>query len=212
MEAELNGRVEGAGRVALVRRALWLERLTAIWMTVEAGIALGAGVVAHSITLIAFGADSLIELLSACVLLWRLRVELEQGQAFSEDAERRASRIGGVLLVALTLYVLGGAVWSLWRREGQEFSWPGLVLAVVAIPIMYWLARGKRTLADQLGSRALRADAAESVACGYLSAVVVVGLLAQALLGAWWVDGVSALVFVPFLVREAREAFEGDED
>lgn len=208
----MNGKVEGAGRVVLVRRALWLERLTAIWMTVEAGIALGAGVLAHSITLIAFGADSLIELLSACVLLWRLRVELEQGQAVSEDAERRASRVGGALLVALTLYVLGSAVWSLWRGEGQAFSWPGLLLAVVAIPIMYGLARGKRTLADQLGSRALRADAAESVACGYLSAVVVVGLLAQVLLGAWWVDGVSALVFVPFLVREAREAFEGDED
>lgn len=212
MGAGESGRVDGARRAALVRRALWLERLTAVWMTIEAAIALGTGVFAHSVTLIAFGADSLIELLSACVLLWRLRVELEQGQAFSEDVERRASRIGGVLLALLTLYVLGSAIWSLWRGEGQEFALPGLVLAIAAIPIMYGLARSKRTLADQLGSRALRADAAESIACGYLSAVVVVGLIAQALLGAWWVDGVSALIFVPFLVREAREAFEGEED
>ncbi len=181
-------------------------------MTIEAAIALGIGTFAHSVTLIAFGADSLIELLSAFVLLWRLRVELEQGQAFSEEVERRAATIGGVLLVALTLYVLGSALWSLWRGEGQEFALPGLVLAIAAIPIMYGLARGKRALAEQLGSRALRADAAESIACGYLSAVVVVGLIAQRLLGAWWVDGVSALVFVPFLVREAREAFEGEED
>ncbi len=95
-------------------------------------------------------------------------------------------------------------------RPGQAFSVPGFVVAVLALPIMYWLARKKTQIAMAIGSAALRADAAEAIACGYLSAVVVVGLLAQWLIGAWWIDGVSALALVPFLIREAKEAWEAD--
>jgi divalent metal cation (Fe/Co/Zn/Cd) transporter len=158
-----------------------------------------------------FGADSVIELVSAAVLLWRLTVELRRGASCPESIERRAAKIGGSLLVALILYVLTSACWSLWRGEGQEFSIAGITLAIVAIPIMYALEKVKLKIADQIESRALRADAVESIACGYLSVIVVLGLLAQLFVSAWWIDGVSALAFVPFLWREAREVWQSDD-
>jgi divalent metal cation (Fe/Co/Zn/Cd) transporter len=201
-----------ASREELIEKALGLERITIVWMLVEAVVALGSGLAARSLTLVAFGADSIIELLSACLLLWRLGVELRDKGKFSEATERLAAKVGGVLLVALTGYVVLSAIWGLWRRTGQEFSAPGFVLAVLAIPIMYLLARAKRRIADEIESAALRADAAESIACGYLSGVVVIGLLAQLAIAAWWVDSVSAVALTPFLIKEAREAFEGAED
>ena len=195
----------------MVRQAFLLEWLTIIWMVVEMAIALWAGVTAHSVSLIAFGVDSCIELASAGVLLWRLTVEIKQGQDFSEAAEATASRIAGALLFALAAYVVASAGWSLWSREGAEFSWPGFVVTVTAIPAMALLARRKLRVAEALGSRALRADAMESITCGYLSVVVVTGLLAQAVTGAWWVDGVTSLAIVWLLVKEGREAWQGEE-
>jgi divalent metal cation (Fe/Co/Zn/Cd) transporter len=195
-------------RSDLVRRAVRLEWLTAAWMLIEAAVAIGSGVVAHSLSLIAFGVDSLIELASAGVLLWRLHVEIRRGADFSEAVERRASRIGGALLFALAAYVVVSASYGLWMREGQEFSTPGLVLAVLAIPLMWWLAKAKVRVADQIGSRALRADAVESVTCGYLSGVVVLGLFVQLLMpGWWWVDSATSLAIVVLLLKEGREAW-----
>jgi len=199
-------------REGLIKRAFWLEWITAGWMIVEAAVAIFSGVAAQSLTLVAFGADGVIELLSACLLLWRLGVELRQREEFSEATERAAGRVGAALLIALAVYIAGSAVWSLWQRTGQEFSALGLALAMLAIPIMAGLATAKRRLADAIGSAALRADAIESVACLYLSCVVVVGLLAQWAIGAWWVDGVSALALTPFLIKEAHEAWAGDAD
>jgi divalent metal cation (Fe/Co/Zn/Cd) transporter len=198
-------------RRTLIDEALRLEWLTAGWMLIEAAVAIGAGAAAHSLTLIAFGADSVIELLSAGVLLWRLNAELRQGAAFSKATEKQAARAGALLLIALSVYVVASAAGALWSGTGQAFSAPGLVLALLAIPIMVVLAKAKGRIADAIGSAALRADAAESVACLYLSGVVVIGLLAQWALGAWWVDGVSALALTPFLIREAREAWEGED-
>ena len=116
-------------REALIREAFRLEWLTIGWMSVEAAIALVSGIVAGSLVLTAFGLDSLIELASAGVLMWRLSVELRHGQTFSEDAERAASRIAGGLLFALAVYVTIAALWSLWTRQGEGFSgralsWP----------------------------------------------------------------------------------------
>lgn len=179
-------------------------------MIIEAAVAIGSGQAAHSLTLTAFGADSVIELLSACLLLWRLQIELRRGQEFSEQAEHRAARAGAILLCLLTVYVIGGATWGFWQHHGQEFSFAGFVVGLVAIPFMYGLARAKRRIADSIGSSALRADAAESIACLYLSAVVVAGLAVQRMTGAWWVDGASALALAPFLVHEAREAWESE--
>ncbi len=197
-------------RQLLIHRAFVLEWLTLGWMLIEAVVAIAAAVGAHSLSLLAFGVDSLIELASACVLLWRLRVELKLGHTFSEQAERTASRIGGGLLFGLALYVVVSAALSVWHGRGQEFSPPGLALTIAAIPIMWWLARKKLAIADQLRSGALRTDAAESIACGYLSAAIVVGLLAQLLLAAWWVDAATSLAIVFFLVKEGREAWRGE--
>jgi divalent metal cation (Fe/Co/Zn/Cd) transporter len=198
-------------RAALTRRALRLEWLTVAWMIVEGAVAIGAGMAAASLTLTAFGLDSMIELASACVLIWRLNVELRDRQAFSELAERTASKIGGGLLFALAAYIVAGAIWSFWTRHGEAFSFPGLIVALLAIPIMTLLARRKMAIATKLGSRAMRADAVESITCGRLSLVVVIGLIANLLLGAWWVDAVTSLAIVWFVVKEGREAWQGEE-
>jgi divalent metal cation (Fe/Co/Zn/Cd) transporter len=180
-------------------------------MVVEAAIALAAGLMAGSVSLIAFGVDSLIELASAGVLIWRMVVELRHGEAFARAAERRASRIGGALLFALAAYVVLAAGWSLWTRQGAEFSSPGLFVSLATIPVMWLLSRQKLRVADALGSRALRTDAVESITCGWLSFVVLIGLLAQIALGAWWVDAATSLVIVWLLVKEGREAWQEEE-
>ena len=197
--------------LALIKQAFQFEWLTVSWMVIEAAVAIGAGVTAGSLVLLAFGLDSVIELISAGVLIWRLSVELRHGKAFSETAERTASRIGVALLFSLAAYVVISAGWGLWHRQGEAFSPVGLVLALLAIPVMRYLARRKIDLADKLTSRAMRADAMESITCGWLSLVVVVSLAAQALLGAWWVDPVGSLAIVWLLVKEGREAWSGDE-
>jgi divalent metal cation (Fe/Co/Zn/Cd) transporter len=149
-------------------------------------VALAAGLAAGSLTLMAFGLDSAIELASAGVLIWRLNVELRDGQGFSERTERTARRSEAVLLFTLAAYIVAGAARSLWTRHGEAFSLPGLIVALLAMPIMTLLARRKIAIATQLGRRAMGADAAESITCGWLSFVVVVGLLADLVLGAWW--------------------------
>ena len=194
----------------MVRQAFRLEWFTVAWMSVEAVVAITSGVEAHSVPLTAFGIDSVIELLSAGVLIWRLTAELRQGEEFSHRTEHTASRIGGFLLFALTAYIVVAAAWGLWTRQASEFSLPGLTITALAIPIMYTLARRKLEVARQLGSRALRADAIESLTCGWLSLVVVVGLVANLLVGAWWVDAVTSLGIVWLVLKEAREAWAGE--
>jgi divalent metal cation (Fe/Co/Zn/Cd) transporter len=198
-------------RAALIRQAFRLEYITLGWMTIEAAVAIGSGVAAGSLTLTAFGVDSLIELASATVLIWRLNVELRHGQTFAGNAERTASRIGGALLFALAAYVVASAGWKFWMRQGAEFSLSGLVISALAIPIMYFLARQKLQVANALGSRALRADAVESITCGWLAFVVVGALIAQLLVGAWWVDPLASLGVVWFVIREGREAWQGED-
>ena len=197
-------------RAVLIQQAFRLEYITLAWMTIEAAVAIGSGVAADSLILTAFGIDSLIELASATVLVWRLVVELRNGQTFAENAERTASRFGGALLFALAAYVVASAGWKLWTQQGAEFSLSGLIISVLAIPTMYFLARRKLQLANALGSRALRADAVESVTCGWLAFVVVGALVAQLLVDAWWVDASASLGVVWFVIREGREAWQGE--
>jgi len=205
--AERTPAFDAGARARLVRSAFILEWITLAWVILEAGAGLWAGWHARSISLVAFGADSVIEALSACVLLWRLNVELRDGAAFSQATERMASRLSGALLFALAAYVVLSAAWGLWTREGQDFSALGLAITVATIPAMYLLARRKLAIAEKIGSPALRADAMESIACGWLSFVVVAGLLAQLALGAWWIDSVTSLAIVYFLIKEGREAW-----
>jgi len=117
----------------------------------------------------------------------------------------------GALLFLLAAYITVAAVWRLWNGTGEEFSWPGFIVALIAIPAMRYLARRKISIAQTIGSPALRADAIEAVTCGWLSLVVVISLAAQWLLGAWWIDGIGSLAIVWFLVKEGREAWSGDE-
>jgi divalent metal cation (Fe/Co/Zn/Cd) transporter len=195
----------------MVRQAFWLEYLTLAWMTVEAIVGIGSGIAANSLTLIAFGIDSLIELASAGVVIWRLTVELRYGQALAEGTEQIASRIGGALLFLLAAYVLASAGWKLWTRTGAEFSLSGLVLSALAVPIMYFLSRRKLMVAESLQSHALRTDAIESISCGWLAFVVIAAFLAQSAIGAWWIDPLASLGIVGFLIREGQEAWTGDE-
>jgi divalent metal cation (Fe/Co/Zn/Cd) transporter len=123
-----------------------------------------------------------------------------------------ASRIDGALLFGLAKDVVFAAGSSLWTRPGANFSWPGLIVGVAAIPVMWFLSRRKLRIADPLGSGALRTDAAESITCSWLSLVVVVGLLAQLTLGAWWIDSITSLAIVWLLVKEGREAWQKEED
>jgi len=197
-------------RHPLVREAFRLEWITIGWMVVEAVAAIGSGIVSGSLVLLAFGLDSIIELISAGVLMWRLSVELRHGQVFSENAERIAGRIGGALLFVLAAYVVVAAGWNLWTQHHGEFSAPGFIVTLMAIPIMRYLATRKIDLADRLGSRALRTDAVESITCGWLSVVAVVSLGAQAIFEVWWIDSAGSLVILWFLIKEGREAWQGD--
>ncbi|MDE2111214.1 MAG: cation transporter [Alphaproteobacteria bacterium] len=210
MASHMKADTPAAERTILVRQAFRLEGFTIAWMTIEAAAAIAAGVVAQSLLLLAFGIDSVIELASACVLLWRLSVELRDGGTFPEEVERRAGRIAGGLLFALAVYVTAAAGWGLWQRHTAEFSLPGLVIAAAAIPVMYFLSKRKLAIAEKLGSRALRADAFEGIACGWLSFTVAIGLIAQLALQIWWVDSVASLAVVYFLVKEGREAWEDE--
>lgn len=201
---------ESAARRKDIGAAFRLEYLTMGWMILEIAVAIWSGLAAHNLSLLAFGIDSVIELVSAGVLTWRLSVELRHGSRFSQQAERTASRIAGGLLLLLALYVALAAGWSLWARHAAAFSTAGLAVTVAAIPLMYVLSLKKLQVAERLGSRALRADAVEAIACAYLALAVVLGLLIELLTGAWWIDSVTSLVIVWLLVREGHEAFEDE--
>jgi len=193
--------------------ALRLEAVTIAWMVVEAAVAIGAGLAAKSLLLIAFGVDSLIELGSACLLYWRLSREsraVPGSEASLEVIERRTAKIGGYLLYALALYVLVQGVYGLLHGHSAQNSWWGIAITTIAALGMPILAKAKLRIADEIGSRALRADGIETLTCGYLAIATLVGLLANALLRWWWLDSVAALLLVPFLVKEGREAIKGE--
>jgi len=196
-----------------MKAALRLEGLTLAWMVLEASVSIGAGVAAHSVLLLAFGADSIIELASAGLLYFRLSKEAHAepaDMAGIEALEQKASRIGGWLLCILALYVVLQSGYGLLHRHMAEISLPGLAVAVVAAFGMPVLAKAKLRLADEIGSKALRADAMETFTCGFLSWVLLAGLGANALLHWRWLDSVAALALVPFLIKEGWEAISGE--
>src|SRR5881397_2282795 len=202
-------------RSADVRLALRLTYITIGWMTIEGAASLLLGWASKSLLLEAFGIDSLIELFSGGVLLWRLRVEAT-GPATSEHVEaveRRAARWVGYSLYALVVYVLfnsGYGIFVVKRVTDTHESVWGILIGVVAKVGMPILAAYKLKVAARLNSRALRADAVESITCGYLSIVLMIGLAATWLLGWWWLDSVAALALIPFLIKEARAAITGE--
>ena len=172
-------------------------------MSVEAALSLWAAWTARSPALAAFGGDSAVELLSAVVVLWRFRTHS------AEDAERRAARIAGGLLFALATYVVFASMMSLLGYSAPQTSYLGMAVLVLAAFFMPLLAKEKRRLSALTGSAALRADAAESALCAYLSVIALIGLGVHAIWHITWADPVAALAITPLIVFEAREAIRG---
>jgi divalent metal cation (Fe/Co/Zn/Cd) transporter len=177
---------------------------------VEAAVAIGAGVLARSVLLTAFGIDSVIELVAGGVLLWRLLTEARGGSlARVERAENRAAWVTGVALVLLCLYIVASAAAALLTRTEPDRSYAGIAVAVAAVVGMPILARRKRGIAAEINSAALRGDAACSITCAYMAGTLLIGLVANAALGWWWADSVAALALLYWLGREAHEALQG---
>ena len=159
---------------------------------------------AHSPALLAFGGDSAIELFSAIVVLWRFRAS-----DASEKVEKRAARLAGALLFALAVFVAVTSVTSLLGYSEPKPTFLGITILVAAATIMPWLAKEKRRLSGATGSAALRADAAQSALCAYLSLIALSGLAVNAIWHVKWADPIAALAIIPLVVWEGREAMRG---
>jgi divalent metal cation (Fe/Co/Zn/Cd) transporter len=190
----------------ILRRVVRLQILTAAWMTIEVIVALAAAWTAKSPSLLGFGGDSAVELLSAIVVLWRFRSTTD-----AEKDERLAARVAGVLLFTVAVLVLLSSGLSLLGYREPRTSFVGIVLLFVAAIGMPWLASQKRRLATQIASASLRADATESALCGYLSLIAFAGLLANAIFHAPWADPIAALALIPLIVREGWHAIHSSQ-
>jgi divalent metal cation (Fe/Co/Zn/Cd) transporter len=188
-------------------KALLSEYFTVGWNVIEGIVAIAAGVAASSIALVGFGLDSYIEVASGAVLIWRLRKH-GFGDEEEEEAEKRAVLFVGVTFLLLAIYVLYESGKKLYFHEHPEESLIGIILAAVSLVVMPLLAIYKKKIAEKIHSRALRADALETLACSYLSLTLLLGLGANALFGWWWADPAAALAMIYFLVREGWEAIE----
>jgi len=200
-------------RVALLRRGERLEALSVGYNVAEGIIAIGAGIAAGSAALSGFGGDSLIEVTSAALLWWRLRLE-RQGRAkgTEEVIEQRASRWAGALLLLLAAGIVVEAARQLAMGAEPAPSRIGIFLTALSLAVMPFLAREKLKVAAALRSAAMRADAHEQVACAWLSATTLAGLGLNAALGWWWADPAAAVVMVPLIAKEGWEAWRGEED
>jgi len=188
-----------------IRRIQRVQTVTIAWMSVETAVSLFAAWRARSPALLAFGGDSAIELFSGVVVLWRFRASSTE----HEQAERRAARVAGTLLFALAAFVAVTSVASLLGYSEPELTFLGIAILVAAAVAMPWLAQEKRRLSGATGSAALRADAAQSALCAYLSLIALAGLAINAIWHARWADPIAALVVLPLIVWEGREAMRG---
>ena len=195
-------------RSHFIRRGKLLEYATIGYNSLEGIAAIIAGVIAGSVALVGFGFDSAIEVISGATLLWRLYADVNEEKR--ERVEQRAVRIVGVSFLLLAAYVTFDAAKSLIRHEPPQESTVGIIVAVASLIVMPLLARAKRRVAKAIGSKALDADASQTALCTYLSAILLAGLLLNALLGWWWADPVAALVMVPMIVREGLEGTRGE--
>ena len=194
-------------RARQVRQGVWIECVTIFWMTIEASVAIIVGYATHSVSLQGFGIDSIIELISGGVLLWRLLVEQRGGSIEAvEQAEHRASWITAFGLFALAVYIVVDSAITLITRSHPQASWWGIGLAIAAAIVMPLLWRSKLHIARKIGSAALKADAMCSITCAYMSITLLIGLLLNTLFDWWWADPLAALVLVYFIVQEGREA------
>lgn len=189
-----------AGRVRL------LSWLSLAWMTIEGAVAIGAGIVAGSIALVGFGLDSAIEGFASVIIIWRFTGQ----RVFSHAAEERAQRLVAVQFFLLAPYVGVESIRALVRGDHAQASWVGVGLAVTSVILMPALAVAKQRLADQLGSAATAGEGRQNMLCAYLAGALLLGLLGNALLGAWWLDPAVGLLIAGVAVREGAEAWRGE--
>ncbi len=194
-------------RTAVVRHGRRLEYFTIAWNALEGLVAVVAGAIAGSISLVGFGIDSFIEVTSGSVLLWRMSVDADVERR--ERNERRALQVVGICFLFLATYIAYESAMVLWSRRAPEHSIPGIVLACVSLVVMPLLSRAKRKVGRALGSAAMHADAKQTEFCTYLSAILLAGLLLNAFFGLWWADPVAALVMVPIIAKEGIEGLQG---
>lgn len=194
-----------------LRHALNLEIFTITWNVAEAVIAVGIGMYYNSIALVAFGFDSLIEIIAAGVLAWRLYAEYKGDAGAEEEIERiekKASLVVGITFFMLAAYVLYESAENLINRVPAYPGVWGVALAALSAAVMPVLWRMKLKAADALGSAALRSEAAETVICAYLSVILLAGMLLNYLFGIWWADSVAALFMLYFIISEGLEAID----
>jgi divalent metal cation (Fe/Co/Zn/Cd) transporter len=195
-------------RSRLAQRSRRLEYFTIVWNSLEGLIAVAAGALAGSISLVGFGVDSFIEVTSGTALLWRMSVDADEQHR--ERRERLTPRIVGASFLALAGYVAYEAIADLATRSAPEVSRVGIALAAVSLVVMPVLARKKREVGRALGSRAMQADATQTEFCMYLSGILLAGLALNALFGLWWADPIAGLVMTPIIAREGVEGLRGN--
>ena len=196
-----------SNRVQLVKRGRRLEYFTIIWNSLEAVGALISGLVAGSVALVSFGLDSFIEVASGTALLWRLHQDTDL--ASRERAERFTVRIVGFCFLLLSTYVAYESLNALVRRHSPEKSPAGIAIAIASLVAMPLLSRAKRRVSAGIGSAAMAADARQTDFCAYLSAILLGGLLLNALFGLWWADPIAGLIMVPIIVKEGIVGLQG---
>ncbi|RME28835.1 MAG: hypothetical protein D6806_02265 [Deltaproteobacteria bacterium] len=203
----------GKTAASWLRLALGLVVGTMAYNTAEAVLALWAGISARSIALVGFGSDSMIEIAAGAALLWRLRVEARGADSETvERTERRVHLFVGITFLLLAAYVVWQSAATLLGRAAPAESILGIIVAAASLVIMPLVSWGKLRAARELGSRALRAEALETLACSYLSFTLLLGLVLNAAAGWWWADPVAALLMVPWLAKEGIEGIRGDDD
>ena len=202
-EVQLGATARAGDRARWRRTALALAWATIAWNSLEAVVAIASGADAGSIALVGFGLNSIVEVGSAIVVLWQF------SGADAEREQRALKLIAGSFFVFAT-YVAAQAVWDLVARSEPAESVPGIILAALSLVVMPVLAIAKRRVGRRMSSRTVVADSGQTMLCSYLSAVLLVGLVANATLGWWWADPIAALVIASLAVREGREAWRGE--
>jgi divalent metal cation (Fe/Co/Zn/Cd) transporter len=197
----------GLSHRASIKRGRRLEYFTIGYNSLEGLVSIVAGLIAGSVSLVGFGLDSLIEVTSGATLLWRLHHDLNPFRR--ERVERIALRIVGTCFVVLAIYIAGESYLSLVRHVAPERSIPGILIAAASLVVMPLLARAKRRVASTIGSKAMRADSRQADFCTYLSAILLGGLLLNALLGWWWADPAAGLAMVPIIGKEGADGLRG---
>jgi divalent metal cation (Fe/Co/Zn/Cd) transporter len=200
------GRVDRATYARLANRAKWLSWASLGYMTLEGTIAIVAGVLAGSVALIGFGLDSAIEGFASAVIVWRFT----GARVFSEAAEARAQKLVAIQFFVLAPYVGFESVQAIIEGERPDVSWLGIALAASSVVVMPYLGIAKQRIADEIGSAATKGEGRQNMLCAYLAGALLLGLLANAVFGAWWLDPVVGLLIAGVAVREGLEAWRGE--